>query len=119
MRKRYLIGLIVAVVAVVATAGGVTVSAISDGGGGNATGPDADAAAAAAIEIVGGGTLLEVEHGDDEGAVWEVEVRKPNGEEFEVLLDGDLKQVGIFPNDDANEGPDDDSDDGSDVGQQQ
>ena len=55
-------------------------------------------------------TLLEVESGDDEGAVWEVEVRKANGEEVEVLLDGSLNEVGIFPNDDAGEGPDDDGD---------
>lgn len=106
--------MIVAVIAVVGTASGITVSAVSGGGGENATGPEADAAAAAALEIVGGGTLLEVEHGDDEGAVWEVEVRKADGEEFEILLDGNLNEVGIFPNDDADEGPDDDADEGSD-----
>lgn len=103
-----MIGVLVAVVAIASTAGGITASAVT-GGGGNASGPEADAAAAAAIAIVGGGTLLEVEHADDEGAVWEVEVRKDNGDEVEVLLDGNLNEVGIFANDDANEGPDDES----------
>ncbi len=112
MRRRYLVGLLIAVIAIGSTAGGLTVSAVSSGNGGeNATGPEADAAAAAAVEIVGGGTLLEVEHGDDEGAVWEVEVRKADGDEVEVLLDGNLNEVAIFPNDDSDEGPDDDDDD--------
>lgn len=111
MRRRYLIGLILAIVAVGATAGGITVSAVTGGNGGeNASGPEADAAAAAALAMFEGSTLLEVEHGDDPGAVWEVEVRQANGEELEVLLDGNLNQVGVFPNDDANEGPDDDDD---------
>ncbi len=113
MRKRYLIGLVVAIVAIGATAGGITVSAVSGGnGGGNASGPEADAAAAAALAMFPGSSLLEVEHGDDEGAVWEVEVRQADGGELEILLDGNLSQVGVFPNDDANEGPDDDDADG-------
>ena len=49
MRRRYLIGLIAAIVAVGATAGGITVSAVSGGNGENASGPEADAAAAAAL----------------------------------------------------------------------
>ena len=110
MRRRYLVGLIVAVVAIGATAGGITVSAVSGGGGGHASGPEADAAAAAALAMFPGSTLLEVEHGDDEGAVWEVEVRQADGGELEVLLDGNLNQVGVFPNDDDDEGPDDDDD---------
>jgi outer membrane lipoprotein SlyB len=114
MHKKYVVGAIVTVVAVASTVGGVTVSAMSGSGGGNATGPEADAAAEAALAIVGNGSILEVEHGDDEGATWEVEIRKDNGEELEVLLDGQLNEVAIFPNDDANEGPDDDDDeDGS------
>jgi hypothetical protein len=110
MRRRYLIGLIVAVIALAATAGGITAAAVT-GGGEDVTGPEADAAGQAALAVVGGGTVLEVEHGDDEGAVWEVEVRKTDGEEVEVLLDGDLQSVGTFPNDDAGKGPDDVTDD--------
>jgi hypothetical protein len=109
MRRKYLIGLIVAVIALGATAGGFTVAAVTSDEE-NVTGPEADAAGQAALAITGGGTVLEVEHGDDEGAVWEVEVRKPDGQEVEVLLDGGLQSVGVFPGDDAGEGPDDDAD---------
>jgi hypothetical protein len=105
MRKRHLIGLIVAVIAVAATVGGFTVTAVT-GDDESVMGPEADAAGQAALEIAGGGTVLEVERGDDEGAAWEVEVRKSDGQEVEVLLDGDLQPVGTSPNDDAGEGPD-------------
>lgn len=107
MRRKYLMSLIMAVIAVAVTVGSLTVAAVT-GGDENVTGPEADAAGQAALAIAGGGTVLEVERGDDEGAVWEVEVRKPDGQEVEVLLDGELQSVGTFPNDDASEGPDDD-----------
>ena len=114
MTRRYLIGLVVGIIAIAATAGGFTVSAMGDSGDGNATGPEADAAAAAAIELVGGGTLLEVEHGDDHDAVWEVEVKTSSGEELEVLLDGNLNEIARFANDDDDEGEDDDDDEDED-----
>ncbi|WP_250006621.1 PepSY domain-containing protein [Actinoplanes sp. M2I2] len=54
-------------------------------------GGDRDRVGAAAVQAVGGGTVLDVETGDDRGEAYEVEVRKPDGSEVDVLLDKDLK----------------------------
>ncbi len=38
--------------------------------------------------------MLEVQQGDDQGAVYEVESRKAGGSVAEVLLDGDFNVIG-------------------------
>ena len=48
----------------------------------------------AALRATGGGTVLEVERGDDPGAAYEVEVRRAGGGVAEVLLDGAFDVVG-------------------------
>src|SRR5215211_7695398 len=64
------------------------------------TGLDAQKAKSAAIAAVGGGTLTEVERddGDDgygtSGGVYEVEVKREDGSQLEVHLDGDYNVVG-------------------------
>jgi uncharacterized membrane protein YkoI len=58
------------------------------------TGSPARQAADAALRATGGGSVLEVEKGDDPGAAYEVEVRKPDGGIAEVMLDGTLDVVG-------------------------
>jgi hypothetical protein len=70
------------------------------------TGPDAQKAESAAIAAVGGGTVTEVEREDGDGTAggFEVEVKRENGTQVEVHLDGDLNVVGQQADED---GPDD------------
>jgi hypothetical protein len=75
--------------AVVLAAGGVGIAnavAGSDGEGG-ATGPDAQRAEAAALRLIPGGTANAVERDSENGATWEVEVRRPDGSTVDVRLD--------------------------------
>jgi uncharacterized membrane protein YkoI len=52
-----------------------------------ASGAGADDAAQAALDEVGGGKVLEVEHGDDGESGFEVEIERPDGSYVEVNLD--------------------------------
>ena len=66
------------------------------------TGPAAGQAKAAALDAAGGGTVLEMEHQDGDGAgMYEVEVRRTDGSTVEIHLDGQFKQVGSATNDDS------------------
>jgi hypothetical protein len=105
--------LAIAGVAVLAlAAGGVGIAqAVGGDSEERATGPDADRAAAAAVNAAGGGSATEVERGDDGGSAWEVEVRKADGSQVEVHLDGDFKQVGTQSDDDGAKGEDEGSGD--------
>ena len=77
------------------------------------TGGDADDAAAAALEVVGGGTVTEVEHQDGDGkGLFEVEVKQADGSQVEVHLDADFQPLDTVADDDAGEGPDDDAGEG-------
>jgi hypothetical protein len=71
------------------------------------TGTTLDRAVAAAREATGGGTVTETEVGDD-GASSSVEIRRQDGSQVEVNLDGDFRVIGQEADDD---GPGDDSDD--------
>ena len=51
------------------------------------TGSGADKAKAAALKVTGGGTANSVERDSENGAVWEVEVTKPDGNTVDVRLD--------------------------------
>ena len=76
------------------------------------TGPDAQKAKNAAIAAVGGGTVTEVEREDDGSAGgFEVEVKRDDGTQVEVHLDGDYKVVGQQADEDGpsdKDGPNDD-----------
>ncbi len=78
------------------------------------TGPDAQKAKSAAIAAVGGGTLTEVERDDGNGTsggVYEVEVKRDDGSQVEVHLDGDYDVVGQEADEDGandEDGPNDD-----------
>lgn len=104
MRKRMMIAG-AAAVAVVGAVGGVAVATSGDDE--SVTGPGADQATRAALKATGGGTANSVERDDENGATWEVEVTKPDGETVDVRLDETFAVVVI-------EGDSEASDDGAD-----
>ena len=75
-------------------------------------GPDAEKAKSAAIAEVGGGTVTGVEREDDGSTGgFEVEVKRDDGSQVEVHLDGDLNVVGQEADEDGpndKDGPNDD-----------
>ena len=103
IKKMLLVGGAIAALGV----GGATVAGATGGSdhGENATGPGADKARAAALAITGG-TANSVERDGENGATWEVEVTKADGNTVDVRLDDSYGLVVI-------EG---DSDTGSDAG---
>ena len=65
-------------------------------------GPAAAKAAAVALEAAGGGTVLEVERQDGDGAgVYEVEVRRADGSQVEIHLSAQFEPVGTAADDDS------------------
>ena len=75
-----------------AAAGAGTAIASNDGEG-SATGPQADQATAAALRITNGGHANAVERDSENGATWEVEVTKPDGNTVDVRLDQNYQLV--------------------------
>ena len=104
---------IAAAVATLVVLGGAGI-AYANGGGSEEqlTGPDAEKAKSAAIEAVGGGSVTEVERDDGYGTgVFEVEVKRDDGSQVEVHLDGDYSVVGQEADEDGpsdQDGPNDD-----------
>lgn len=99
-RKRWLLAGAVALVLVAGSIGIGLAKGGDDDGAGEATdsdqpltGTDRDRAAAAALEAVGGGTVTEVEIGDD-GAAYGVEIRAEDGSQVEVMLDAAFAVIG-------------------------
>jgi hypothetical protein len=95
-------------------AGGVGVaSALGTGGESDdsVTGPGADQARAAALAIVDGGKANSVERDGENGATWEVEVTKPDGNTVDVRLDSAYKLVAVESDHEQADGP------GSDAGE--
>jgi hypothetical protein len=84
-----------AALAVAAGAGGTYAWAGGggDSGEGGAHGAGADRARAAALAHLGGGHANAVERDSEDGAVWEVEVTKPDGKTVDVRLDGNYGVV--------------------------
>lgn len=91
LRSKRVIVATVALVAALGIGGGVWATAA--GADAEVPGGDRDRVAAAAVQAAGGGTAAEVETSDDQGAAYEVEVRKPDGTEVDVTLDKDLKAI--------------------------
>jgi uncharacterized membrane protein YkoI len=104
-RKRVLIPTIGAAAAL--AIGGTAWSAAAN----NVTGTERDRIAAAAVERVGGGVAEDVEHGDDAGEAYDVEVRRADGSEVEISLDRNLKEVRRDIDDDSDDSDDDDAGD--------
>jgi uncharacterized membrane protein YkoI len=89
-RKAMIIG---GSVLAIAAGGAATAIATSNDGEGGATGPQADQAKAAALEITQGGTANAVERDSENGATWEVEITKPDGNTVDVRLDQNYQLV--------------------------
>ena len=88
-------------------AGGVGIAqAVGGGDEGTVTGPDADRAKAAALKITGGGTANAVELDSEDGATWEVEVTKPDGNTVDVRLDENYGKVVVEGDSEAEDGDD-------------
>jgi Peptidase propeptide and YPEB domain len=110
-RKRLLV--LGAAVAALAVAGGAGIAQAVSGDDEQVTGTAAERAADAALAAAGGGTVLEVERQDGDGAgVYEVEVRRGDGSEVEIHLDAQFREVGSAVDDDnGRESENDGSDD--------
>jgi hypothetical protein len=68
----------------------------------NVTGAAAQKARTAALAAAGGGTVLEVERQDGDGAgVYEVAVRRADGSQLKIHLDAQFKPLGSAPDDDS------------------
>jgi hypothetical protein len=84
---------------ILALAAGGTGAAIAVGNGGEdhggAHGPGANQAKAAALKLIPGGHANAVERDSENGATWEVEVRKPDGSTADVRLDQNYQLVVI------------------------
>ena len=105
-RKRWLLAGAVALALVAGSVGiGLANGGDDDGAGEGAdsdqplTGTDRERATAAALEAVGGGTVTDVEVGDD-GAAYGVEIRADDGSQVEVMLDADFTVIGTEGDDD-------------------
>ena len=79
------------------SAGGVAVAGNGDDGAASHqyTQQQADAATEAALEATGGGTANSVESDTENGATYEVEVTKPDGDTVDVRLDENYEVVVI------------------------
>lgn len=95
IKRKYLIvpGAILAIAA--GGAGVATATATGDDDEVSASGPGADRATAAALRITHGGTANSVERDSENGATWEVEVTKPDGDTVDVRLDENYDLVVI------------------------
>jgi hypothetical protein len=99
-RSRLIVGGLAAIV-VIAIGAGMGVAA----GGEDErplTGSAHDRATAAALEHVGGGAVTETEVGED-GAAYEVGVRRADGSEVEIKLDANFDVTGTERDDDRTE----------------
>ena len=96
-RTRKLMVAGVAGVIVMLGAGGAALAAgggdHGDDGDATVSGPQADRAVEAALEITGASRANSVERDSENGATWEVEVTKPDGETVDVRLDQDYHLV--------------------------
>ncbi len=95
MKHRTIVTTVAGVIAAASIAGGAVAVAGGSDENTSVTGADADRASASALAITGGGTANSVERDSENGAVWEVEVARPDGTTVDVRLDADLHLVVI------------------------
>ena len=91
-------------------------AAFAAAGGGEdeagASGPGANRARAAALAHLPGGKANSVERDSENGAVWEVEVTKADGETVDVRLSAAYEVVVVEHDDEGAEGSGEDADEG-------
>lgn len=106
-RKKWMVGAVLALTLIGAGVG-IGLAGTNREAGEAAEGADSDQppasadrerAEAAALEAVGGGTVTEVEIGDD-GAAYGVEIRLDDGSQVEVNLDESFAVIGTEADDD-------------------
>ncbi len=96
MRKRVVVGAGATALVAAVVAGGVAVaSGGEEPGSGNVSGPQGDQATSAALDATGGGKANSVERDSENGATYEVEVTKTDGNTVDVRLDQNYKVVVI------------------------
>jgi hypothetical protein len=101
VNRRIVVIAAVGATALVAAGAGIA-QAVGGDSDENVTGPAAKKARSPALAAAGGGTVLEVERQDDDGAgVYEVEVRRADGSQVEIHLDAQFEPVGSAPDDDG------------------
>jgi hypothetical protein len=108
--------LVVAGAVLALAAGGIGIAyAVGGDSEEQVTGPSAEKAKAAALDAVGGGTVLEVERQDGDGAgVYEVEVQRPDGSQVEVHVSGQYDSVGTAADDDSGSAEEDEGSENED-----
>ena len=101
MRHKKIVATAAAVLALGGAGAGIAMGVGAGGGGDGAeSGPpptraQADAAVAAALRATGGGEANAVERDGENGATWEVEVTKPDGQTVDVRLGSALDVIVI------------------------
>ncbi len=98
-------------VAAALTVGGAGIAqAVGDGSEEQDAGQAAAKARGAALKAAGGGTVLEIERQDGDGAgTFEVEVRRQDGSQVEVHLDDRYQPVGTAADNDSESEPEDEA----------
>jgi uncharacterized membrane protein YkoI len=106
MNRRTKLGVAAAAaIVVIGTGSFLGIAAATGGDDEPLSGETRDRAVAAALASTGGGTVTETEAGDD-GAAYEVEVRKADGSQVEVQLNADFSVIGSEADDDGGAGED-------------
>ncbi|MBA3384728.1 MAG: hypothetical protein H0T20_08755, partial [Actinobacteria bacterium] len=67
------------------------------------SGSEAARAGAAALRATGGGTVQDSERDNEDGATYEVEVRKPDGSVVDVRLDSSYRVVRVEGDKESND----------------
>ena len=97
----------VAALAGLALGGAAIANATSNGeqsdNGRSVTSAQAKQARAAALAATGGGTVNALEADSEQGATYEVEVRKPDGSTVDVRLDASYKVVAVDSDQETND----------------
>jgi hypothetical protein len=83
--------------------GGAAIANATQGGGGKLTRVEATKASAAALRATGGGKVQAYERDNEDGATFEIEVRKPDGSVVDVRLDASYNVVVIDGDQESND----------------
>ncbi len=101
IRKAALVTGVVATTVAAGTAAAVSTGEEGEAGSNDYTAQQAQDATEAALAATGGGTANSVERDSEDGATWEVEVTRPDGDTVDVRLDESYEVVVIEGDTDA------------------